>query len=489
MGNKTLTDSDIDSDDVWDDLEDDLDILDEEFEEDLDQNTTKEKKKNQKKSNDLPKSKSPKGASSKFLIATTGLAVLSGGAWFTLTNNPDLLSLVMGMTTGEKYFEQTKVDLDKDQSSDQTSQDTLLPTDNISLDAQITPLEAPKNDVSALTESTASPIQSQIIPDLSDSATQKNIAVPDEISPTEDHGFLTPLPTESSQKESSGNQSMALSDLEDNSTPITLDIELPKQESLNEHSKSNDEIIADSIPLDTTNQNSDVKLEENVLLGQTEKSYEEIPNKDLIAPPMPEIVVEEKDSLEILASDTLSNELHKDTTDSIVKAPSADAVLPPTSQSKDPAPNTSTEVPSISASIKTAEQTNPAEDKSKDNTSQDLKQVSDVDKKISETTNVVSDISTSNISPEKPKSENKKTIVAVGKKSDKQNKVLESRVPARKWSLRSASANSAVLLDKSSGNIVSIGVGSHLEGLGKIKVITKENGKWIVKGTKGSIGQ
>lgn len=483
MGNKTLSDSDIDSDDVWDDLEDDLDILDEEFEEDIDQDIAHKKKKNVKKAKNSPKEKVAKPSSSKLLFATVGFAALSGGGWFAVTSNPDLLNLVMGMTTGGKYFEQTKVDLDKGQSSHHSP-----------LDQEVKSSETVQNNVNSLQQAAIPPLDdapSQPIPDLNQSVTQKDfIENANKNSQSEDHGFLTPLPTESSQIESSENQSIALSDLDDhsNGSPIALGAQIPKQEGLNEPLHLED-MTADGITLETEEKKPDVKLEENVLLDQTEKSYEEIPSKDLVAPPMPELMIEEKDTLDILTADTLSNELNKDSMDPIKEVPSVETALPTPAKPKDAISdakpdNTSSPVANIENSIPS----NLAKEVTEDKKSQNLKKEADIENKLSKAPQIVSGISAPIKSSEKPKLEDKKLSVSAEKKELKKNKA-ERQAPIRKWSLRSANSNSAVLLDKSSGNIVSIGIGSQVDGLGKIKIIAKENGKWIVKGTKGSIVQ
>lgn len=91
----------------------------------------------------------------------------------------------------------------------------------------------------------------------------------------------------------------------------------------------------------------------------------------------------------------------------------------------------------------------------------------------------------------KPKETEKKPVETeilkpAEKKSSSEQKKPKA-LPA--WELRSASTGSAVIHDKSTGNVLSIGVGSTVNGIGRVKSIEKHDGKWRVTGTMGSIRQ
>lgn len=62
-------------------------------------------------------------------------------------------------------------------------------------------------------------------------------------------------------------------------------------------------------------------------------------------------------------------------------------------------------------------------------------------------------------------------------------------VVKKSWSLRSAQPGSAIIRDRSSGNIREIKIGDTVQGLGKITKISAENGLWVVQGTQGRVTQ
>ncbi len=57
------------------------------------------------------------------------------------------------------------------------------------------------------------------------------------------------------------------------------------------------------------------------------------------------------------------------------------------------------------------------------------------------------------------------------------------------WELRSAGPGKALIAEKGSSDFKSVKVGDSLAGIGRITSIGVENGKWVVKGTKGRISQ
>lgn len=60
---------------------------------------------------------------------------------------------------------------------------------------------------------------------------------------------------------------------------------------------------------------------------------------------------------------------------------------------------------------------------------------------------------------------------------------------ATNWTLRGASIGEAYLADKNSSDVRTVKIGDTLNGLGRIHSIAVENGKWVVRGTNGSVSQ
>ncbi len=59
----------------------------------------------------------------------------------------------------------------------------------------------------------------------------------------------------------------------------------------------------------------------------------------------------------------------------------------------------------------------------------------------------------------------------------------------KKWVLKSAQPNQAMVAKQGESDMVRISVGETLSGIGRITAIDMQNGQWIVQGTKGSITQ
>lgn len=57
------------------------------------------------------------------------------------------------------------------------------------------------------------------------------------------------------------------------------------------------------------------------------------------------------------------------------------------------------------------------------------------------------------------------------------------------WVLKSASSSKAILSDKSTGDLKTVGVGDVVPALGRIISITNTNSSWVVKGTTGSVSE
>ncbi len=62
-------------------------------------------------------------------------------------------------------------------------------------------------------------------------------------------------------------------------------------------------------------------------------------------------------------------------------------------------------------------------------------------------------------------------------------------VVSPKWKLKSATPGTAVLFDSQTGDVKTVEVGDRVKGLGKIKSISLQKGKWVVQGTAGKISQ
>tara|TARA_B100001989_G_C24522013_1_gene456401 strand:- start:345 stop:1625 length:1281 start_codon:yes stop_codon:yes gene_type:complete len=75
------------------------------------------------------------------------------------------------------------------------------------------------------------------------------------------------------------------------------------------------------------------------------------------------------------------------------------------------------------------------------------------------------------------------------KPEEKSTVVKKYTYKASDWVLRSAQTGRAVIYNKRSGETKSVEVGYFVSGLGKIESISKVSGKWIVKGTMGSVTQ
>ncbi len=60
-------------------------------------------------------------------------------------------------------------------------------------------------------------------------------------------------------------------------------------------------------------------------------------------------------------------------------------------------------------------------------------------------------------------------------------------VKAAAWELKGASPGKAVLSSKTTGDTRNVAVGDTIQGLGKITAIARENGRWTVRGTQGTV--
>lgn len=81
------------------------------------------------------------------------------------------------------------------------------------------------------------------------------------------------------------------------------------------------------------------------------------------------------------------------------------------------------------------------------------------------------------------------TSRTVAKEEPPKQEVLPKKTVIVNWTLRSAQPGAAVLYDPSTGNMKSVEIGDRIEGIGKIKSIATENGKWVVRGSSGKVSQ
>lgn len=490
MSDNMTSDSDVDSDEVWDDLDEDYDILDDDLDEDLDQETTS-RKHSSKKSQKASKSKPTKSFKSKLIPSVLALSVMAGGAWFAVSSNPSMLNLIMGMTTGQKYFEPTPINLNNGQTEQVVNVKNHAAGDAIDNTSSSSPVAAQEpidNQIQTPINQIDTPPLPQI-PNLETQSDEQTTSTSESISAPEDSGFLTPMPLETPKQESPIHQGIDLANLEESSDPpvVNQDLKVPEQDMIVEEPKTK------GIPLEVNqntenNQSLDVKLEEDVLLDQTEKIYADIQTDNLLSPPVPEADVGIKSAQDAESSASISQKQKIE----IKTAESAHTDKKDLqSQIASTIKDTHIKIPDSDKNI-TSEQKAQTETELKKAVPDDKIKYDNTDKNSTTTDEPISYNSQVTQDTLKDSDQSKiKKSTPIDPTKQKQSKELSSKnkAPVRKWSLRSANLNSAVLLDKTSGNIVSIGVGSQVEGIGKVKAITKENGKWIVKGTNGTIKQ
>lgn len=75
------------------------------------------------------------------------------------------------------------------------------------------------------------------------------------------------------------------------------------------------------------------------------------------------------------------------------------------------------------------------------------------------------------------------------KRVKKVSKPRKTVIQKKAWVLRSASPGRATLAEKGSNDLISVEVGNNIKGLGRIKSVQIENGRWIVRGTTGSVSR
>lgn len=476
MSKKLDSNSGMDSDDVWDDIEDDMDILDEEFEEDLLPDSTLEDKDLKKKAKVSSKMDPKKRSSSKIIIPTIGIAILAGGSWFAISENPRILNMLIGMTTGNKYFEQAKVNLDSGQTS-QATDNNVKDLSSGSIEMPSPNIEVSLENANALAPENIAILQPDLNEEKSD--IQKIPPALVDITDVEDSGFLTPLPSETkTETEIKIDQPIDLGKLNDQSEtdPLQQVVSTSEIVDLNKSiEQTGDSLSVTDNKAEQTN--PEIRLEEKVLLDQTERAYEEIPNKDTNKTIISETNKTEVPSLKPLEAETIT-ENQPIVTDVDPKAVNIVETIDVSLEQE----NISKEIVKIPTKDEIYTETSEDKNISKD----DVKQITS-DKEI---TSHKKEVPINNNSSSESVAGLIDNLKVVSKtKIQEKVKTEAKKTPTRKWVLRSANSNSAVLLDKLSGNIVSVGIGSHVEGLGKVKSISKEHGKWIVKGTKNSIQQ
>lgn len=73
--------------------------------------------------------------------------------------------------------------------------------------------------------------------------------------------------------------------------------------------------------------------------------------------------------------------------------------------------------------------------------------------------------------------------------SSTHRKTSSSGTRATTWVLKSAQPGSALLSRKGDSGTVSVSVGQTVQGIGRITSIDRQNGRWVVQGTNGSVNQ
>ena len=119
--------------------------------------------------------------------------------------------------------------------------------------------------------------------------------------------------------------------------------------------------------------------------------------------------------------------------------------------------------------------------------------ISELESKIASLENQLQSAkSVSDVATQPAKSPTKSTASTASTASAAPAKAAAAPAPKPKkvynWSLRSASPQNATLADQN-GDMRSVEVGSSVPGLGRIESISVQGGKWVVKGSKGSVSQ
>lgn len=131
------------------------------------------------------------------------------------------------------------------------------------------------------------------------------------------------------------------------------------------------------------------------------------------------------------------------------------------------------EVVEPAAPDKTQDQANTAET--------EVSPVNDSAKKQDEEASVKKEIKTSaQESPSKAAEQSKESVKQAPPKVEK---------PAPSWTLKSAKPGMAVLYDKRTGDVKTVGVGDRVAGIGTVKSVSQINGRWVVQGSSGQVRQ
>lgn len=121
------------------------------------------------------------------------------------------------------------------------------------------------------------------------------------------------------------------------------------------------------------------------------------------------------------------------------------------------------------------------------------KSIADLEKKLAEARAAVSETAEISNSAKQPAETATSAPSAV---KPKPKALVEDQAPAKapaatikvsSWELKGAQPGKAVLSSKTTGDTRTVEVGDNVEGLGRIVTIARENGRWTVRGTKGSV--
>lgn len=425
----TVDDIDLD-DEEWDDLDDDLESFEEK-----DTDLQEEKKTASKLEKSASKQKKKSGTG--LLMGLMALATLGSVSWLALGNNPQIMSLVLGMTSGEKINQHPTVELDQAESAD-------VPTAAVQVTAPETSDIPNLGEPSEVTDQAAINIDGTVagLP----AAAPEIVPPQDNTTPSlEDDGVLTPLPD--------------LTDLEKEPAPAELSAQIEPLE------KSALEIPdAETTPpnLAEIEELPAVSLEEEKLLEQTEKTLSVTQETD---------VPESLDVQEIPALEAKEPDEAVSTVQMLAQDDSAAKASPVDEGLADIVVKSENIAPSAVSPTTPKETAQPEVSK----------------KEPEKLQNSMTESPVSDVKPKEKKPAEAETLKTTEKNPSPVQEKPKKALPV--WELRSASTGSAVIHDKSTGNVLSIGVGSTVNGIGRVKSIEKHDGKWRVTGTIGSIHQ
>lgn len=460
-------DLDMDLSEDWDDLDqdefeddfssDDEDVISSEvMDEDSEQTDNASSKSKKQKA---PKEKGVKKKSGGGIImGIMALATLGSVSWLALGNNPQILALVSG--DQQQYLPVTVPPAQN--QIDMPESDSLPPLD---LGGQE---EAPSEDVPHPGNA-----------DMHEHAAEDFVLSPapsdEAVRPDYQDEVLTPMPDLETLSQDNGHDLASLRNAvpHDDAPQQTAEL-APVTEETQETSISIDglpEIDAPEIPdiaAPSAPENEQITLEEQKLLEETDKSFEDI------AAPAPPLEVPQPTTEDIIPLD----DSHKDIA---VDAHTDLAQLQEPAPVEKPAPPKMVNPPQEAMETVAAEKPEASEEVLQQPVKRDVTPLSAPEEKPEV------------IEKTEPKTESSKKAepakVEIKPEAESASATPPKPVRLPVWELRSAATGTAVIYDRTTGNVLSIGVGSNVSGIGRVKSIERNNGKWLVTGTSGTIKQ